>query len=91
MSSESSVGFCLTQKLTFDSVKDKLNSQPDIFYHDAKYYKESRFIFKERMSDITKWICKNLLFDPFELVFWLTIIDKEAFDILAVRLYTGLN
>jgi hypothetical protein len=32
-----------------------------------------------------KWVSKNLLLDPFELIFWINLIDKEAFDILAIR------
>ena len=43
------------------------------------------------MKDIVKWICKNLLFDTFELVFWLNIVDKDCFDILNVRQYTNLH
>jgi hypothetical protein len=42
-------------------------------------------VFKERMVDITKWVAHNLLFTPLELVIWLNIMDKDAFDILNVR------
>jgi hypothetical protein len=44
-SETSEASFHLTQKLSFDSIKDKLNSQPDIFHHEAKHYKENRAIF----------------------------------------------
>ena len=43
------------------------------------------------MQDNLKWVCTNLLFDGFEFVFWLNLIDKPAFDILNVRDITGLG
>ena len=43
------------------------------------------------MVDILKWISRHLLLDPFELIFWLNIMDKESFDILGIRQYTGLG
>ena len=30
-------------------------------------------------------MCEELLFDPFEFIFWLNIVTKEEFDILMKR------
>ena len=43
------------------------------------------------MEDIIQWVCKNLLFDEFEFVFWLNIIEKDQFDIINVRTNTGMG
>ncbi len=43
------------------------------------------------MQDNIKWVCTNLLFDAFEFVFWLNLVDKPDFDILSVRSITGFG
>lgn len=43
------------------------------------------------MEEIVQWVCKNLLFDEFEFVFWLNIIEKDQFDIISVRTITGMG
>ena len=46
---------------------------------------------RQRMEEIVQWVCKNLLFDEFEFVFWLNIIEKDQFDIISVRTITGMG
>ena len=43
------------------------------------------------MRVILEWMCQNLLFDSFEFVFWMTIIEQDNFDILIVRDKTMLQ
>lgn len=86
----SDTSFVMTEKLSFDSIQDKLRSQPDIFFNKPPE-KESRMQFKDRMTQIVKWLCIQLLFDPFELVYWLSIIDDEHFDILNMRQMTNIK
>lgn len=81
----------ICEKLWAESIKDKLDAQPDIFCNDPRYFRESPNLCRERMEDIIQWVCKNLLFDEFEFVFWLNIIEKDQFDIINVRSNTAMG
>ena len=76
--------FVLSKKLTFDSIKDKLNAQPNLFYN-APPAGETRFQFKDRMVGIMKWMCAQLLMSPYEIVHFITVFDDEFFDIINIR------
>lgn len=43
------------------------------------------------MVGIIRWMCANLLMSPFELVHFITVLDDEYFDILNIRITTGMS
>jgi hypothetical protein len=64
---------------------DKLNSQPDLFTYDQSFYNASVESFNQRMTDNMKWVCTNLLLDPFEYCTLIHVINQDKFDIINVR------
>ena len=42
------------------------------------------------MTNLITQICCDFLIDPFEFATWLSVLDLEAFDVVKVRLITGL-
>lgn len=79
------------KKLSYEYITDKLDSQPDLFGHNQMLYRQSKSKFQTEMRVILEWMCQNLLFDSFEFVFWMTIIEQDNFDILIVREKTMLQ
>ena len=74
----------LCYKLTYDSIIDKLKSQPDIFGHTNKYL-VSKQGYAVNMKNEMFRICCDLLLDEYEIVYWLTIIESPDFDVITVR------
>ena len=74
----------------YEKIVDNLKSQPDIFWAEQDFYIKSEQTFKMQMEEIFKWVSFNLLFDTFEYIFWLHLIQKDIFNILKVRYFTGL-
>ena len=78
-------------KLQFESVVDKLNSQPDLFTQDQSYYRQDKQTFNYWMFKIMQWVCTYLLMDPFEYCFMLHVLSKPEFDIIVIRDATQLQ